>query len=111
MPGLTDAEDGSCKECSGNDVLPFTVAVIAALLCLAALYYFSTWNNPAMRGLDALWFMAAGSTLVVVVQTLGVMDMFAFTWGEPARSVLAFMRLFVFDIEVLQPGCVVSISP
>jgi hypothetical protein len=58
-----------------------------------------------------LFTAIAGSQLVGVTQLMGILSNLTIEWDEPFVTLLGIAKLFTFNIDVLRPTCVATMSP
>ena len=98
-----------CEECSAGPVLPIIFFLVFILASAGA---YRVTNDPMTR--EATTWLATSlaiGMLVSKVQMLGVVSSLALTWPAPLDSLMEVMKLFVFDLSVIQVNCLSGASP
>jgi len=104
--GKTPGSDGTCVECSGSDILPLVVVVIAGIGVLVTMYMVidKTSRATQRQGLVLMGLMA--SQMVTLLQYFGVIADLAIDWTDPLSGMLSFMDIFSFNISIFHPSCI-----
>ena len=85
--------------------------VLVGLAVLWCVYWVSVHENKAKRK-DVFTLCAIiGSQLVTIFQMQGVLQALSVIWPEPFATLVDFGALMNFRLDVLNVGCVVSVSP
>lgn len=111
LPGLHETED-LCIACGSKD---YVILVLVGLLCvfgIALLYVVLVKEGKTSRQPGSLLIAALGlGQMVTVVQQLTVIQQFKIVWGQPFSSILEFLELLAFDLDMVSIGCVAPLSP
>ena len=103
--------DGTCIHCVGNDIAPFVAALLCMFAFIVVLYIVIASENRAKQPHTMLLLAVASGMLITMVQQMGVFSTMSIPWVDPIKMVLDAARIFLFDIELLRIGCLVSLSP
>mmetsp|Transcript_67265 Transcript_67265/g.154102 ORF Transcript_67265/g.154102 Transcript_67265/m.154102 type:complete len:1558 (+) Transcript_67265:78-4751(+) len=99
----------TCSECTAGSGAPFPVVVILSMVVIYFLYRFSKApRSQALTG--AVLLSSLGSLLATTLQTLGVIGSFDLNIPDFMRDILAFMKIFLFDIEMLNAVCFTGVD-
>eukprot|EP00435_Cladocopium_sp_Y103_P061231 s102_g22.t2 len=111
LPGLHETED-LCIACVSED---YVMVVLVGILCvfgIAILYVVLVKEGKTSRQPGSLLIAALGlGQMVTVVQQLTVIQQFKIAWGQPFSSILEFLELLAFDLDMVSIGCVAPMSP
>eukprot|EP00435_Cladocopium_sp_Y103_P020125 s928_g4.t3 len=106
LQGLRSRDDGSCGECRSSDYAVATVCVLL-LVAAVALVYVVLFKEQQVRQPGPLLITLTSITqLLTTLQILNVLGSFDILWGEPFISILAFIELFKFNLDILSIDCV-----
>jgi len=110
LPGRTPGKNGTCEICSGADSVTSVVALVACLILAAFVYYRSKGHDTIRLRHEAVLAMATITQILLVLQLSSVLARLSIYWPEPLRSLLDFLLVFTFDLDLLRVGCVQSLS-
>jgi hypothetical protein len=112
LDGYTPGDNGECKPCGGSiGYLPTAVVIALYILVLTGLYISVRRQNRAKQSHTLLTVMASAAQCFGLVQMLGVMGRISVTWESPLSDFMIGMKIFTFDLEPLNVGCVGTLSP
>jgi len=109
-PGLKPDNDDTCTPCTGGDVTPFVLVLVAVLLILSALYHIID-NQQSCKQTHSLLVAVSGGQMFSLTQMLGAVSMVSVDWPDHLVWLLGVSRLFVFDLELLHVDCLGTLSP
>eukprot|EP00439_Symbiodinium_sp_Y106_P000555 s6003_g1.t1 len=111
LDGLRVDDGGSCKPCSNADHL-LLVAVAVSIICAVAIVYAGLLSASQIQQSRHLLVAVVGITqFVTIAQMLAVLRRYGIAWGEPFASLMAFLEIFSFDLEMLSFDCVTRMNP
>lgn len=111
QPYMKPRSDGTCTQCQQVDQLPVAAVSIGMFFIIGAAYYAFDQENKSRQTHSLLFVVIVAGQTITIIQLLGVMSMFSMNFAEPFNSLLAFMKLFNFDVGVLEFGCVTTATP
>jgi len=111
MDGMVKGDNGKCEECKGDDLFPFTLAIVGIVVIVFLLYYVIDTENKAKQPAAFLLIGIVGGMCFTLIQQMAVFSTMAVDWVEPIQSMLTIMRFMNFDLEVLRIGCVATFAP
>merc|ERR1719253_412438 len=69
-------------------------------------------NQPSEKQSQTLLLtLIMGGLVITTVQQLAIFAVLSVEWHEPIRSVLEFLTIFSFDLEVVRVGCIFGSDP
>jgi hypothetical protein len=96
---------GRCDPCSTGEVAPLVLTILLVAVGLALLYRYANMD-PTKQPLTTVTVALTLGQLAAAVQTLGAFRNLQIEWVPPVDSLLDFLRLLVFDIQVIKAECV-----
>ena len=111
LHGLRSDADGSCKPCNDNDYLLLLLLATLVVLGVAILYCSLLKKGQANRNRHFLVAVQGLSQLLTIVQMLAVIRRFKIAWGEPFATVLVYVEVLSFDLEMLSLSCLAAMGP
>ncbi|CAK9050884.1 40S ribosomal protein S6, partial [Durusdinium trenchii] len=121
--GFREGNDKVCEACGDGDYAFFGV-VVALVFGAVALLYALLLNEAKSKQRSSTLVVAAGfQQFLTIVQMLSVLRRFEIDWREPFASVLVFLEVLSFDVEMLSAhrrtwdlrhgtvSCVTQLSP
>jgi len=101
-------EDGQCVTCGdASGSLMFPLSCILAWLFCGLIHYL--WNNKGTAQVEAAEGVLASVTFGLTlgfIQALGIFNRLRFSWPIEFQDLLNVFSLFLVDIDLLRPGCV-----
>ena len=111
LHGLRSDADGSCKPCNDHDYLLLLLLATLVVLGVAVLYCSLLKKGQANRNRHFLVAVQGLSQLLTIVQMLAVIRRFKIAWGEPFATVLVYVEVLSFDLEMLSLSCLAAMGP
>lgn len=110
--GMTPADDppGTCKDCGRSDLLVLIIVVLAAAVGVVILYVAFDRQRRATQNHGLLLSTLSIGITVTLIQQLGIIGMLTLKLPEPARSVVVFTKVFMFDLDVFRLTCIAKVS-
>lgn len=107
---MREASDGTCVVCTEADGSVLAVALVVLVGVLFCIHYAIVTHNRAKEKDSFALVLIIGSQLVTVLQMLGVCSLLSVVWPEPFATILSMTSLLNFRTEILNMGCVVSMT-
>ena len=104
LPNHRVADSGECEECKGLHNFLF-VAVCLVALCFLFFFYIYATSDPSRQSNTLITVALTMGQLVFVVQALSVFRDIAIDWAEPIRSLLSFLEIFTFKLDIVSAQC------
>jgi len=100
-----------CHDCSeSGSAFPFVAALVVAFLLLIVIYY--KLNSPVVEDASPFLEMSVAlAMLLTATQSLSVMAQLSVVWESPLSDIMEAMKIFAFDVELLNFECVWSPEP
>jgi len=108
--GLRDAEDGTCEACQDGDYAVFALIASVVLAAVTGLYIGLRIENKSSKSGSLIVVSTSFTQLVTLVQMLSVLRRFNIDWREPFYSILVFIEVLSFDLEMLSVSCLATMS-
>lgn len=109
--GKSAQNDGGCGECTRSDLLPMVVVCSLLPICLVAVYCRVDREDRSKQNLTGVMLALVFGQQMTQIQNFSVISLLDIGWTNPVRTIIRFTRLFIFDIEILKPSCMVPLSP
>eukprot|EP00445_Apocalathium_hangoei_P003277 CAMPEP_0203850168 /NCGR_PEP_ID=MMETSP0359-20131031/6613_1 /ASSEMBLY_ACC=CAM_ASM_000338 /TAXON_ID=268821 /ORGANISM="Scrippsiella Hangoei, Strain SHTV-5" /LENGTH=1503 /DNA_ID=CAMNT_0050766029 /DNA_START=36 /DNA_END=4547 /DNA_ORIENTATION=+ len=111
IAGWRASSNGGCKVCSGADVAPFAVAIVAGTSLSVLFYMWVDTQDFLTRSMAMTCASLALGQFVTVMQQLSITAKLRLAWPEPLASVFELVAVFSLDIKVLRLQCVFNSTP
>ena len=111
-PGKMPGVEGKCEDCGAENSsgVPLALMLFFAVAVLLAVCVTSDVKSNTKISQAALLVHLAVGDFIVVLQLLGILNLFAVGWPEPMGSMLKLSTAVVFNFEILQLNCFSSLS-
>eukprot|EP00931_Biecheleriopsis_adriatica_P009236 TRINITY_DN11031_c0_g1_i1.p1 TRINITY_DN11031_c0_g1~~TRINITY_DN11031_c0_g1_i1.p1 ORF type:complete len:1497 (-),score=232.77 TRINITY_DN11031_c0_g1_i1:222-4178(-) len=110
LPKHVRNEAGVCEECSAEANLALPVFAAASFLAVGALHYGWNHRTQSVEVIESILFSITIGVAVAFLQQMGILDKLNFNWPGEFKAFLSFMEIFLFDLGVFSPGCVIPES-
>ena len=101
---------GPCETCTSTDVWWLVCAGLLLVLALACVYYAVATEDRAKQKQCSAFLIVLCSQVLTVFQMLGILDLLSVVWPTPFSKVLKVATLLNLRLDILNVGCVVSMS-
>jgi hypothetical protein len=108
---MTPAVDGTCEDCKGKNAVPFVLVSFGVFCMICAMYYVFDNGNRATQPHSMLIIGVVEGMMITSIQHMGVFSNVDIPWSDPLKILFNLLELAIFDIDVLQLGCVTTVSP
>jgi hypothetical protein len=107
--GKSPRDDGSCQDCGAGGIMVFILLMVIAFVVLLVMYR-NVEKESGNRAHSTLLVVITFGLLITCVQQIAVIDMLSIEFRPPISYIMNFLRIFSFDIQVLQISCIAEPS-
>lgn len=107
---LRAKDGGSCGECDNGDYLLAVASVAAVFIGVGIIYYVLFQEQKVSQPGPLLITITSVTQLLTTVQILSVVHLFDIPWREPFASILEFLKIFNFNLDVLSIACLTPLD-
>jgi len=99
-----------CAKCNYWLLLLIPFGLVLFYTVVGTFHYLWNEREKLIEGIEPVLASVTIDIALNFIQSLGVLEKMSISWPKEFQAILAIAKVFLFDVEVLRPGCLYPIT-